>query len=107
MRSPPNGEEVAGQEENDLDGCVQVRQWESGCRGSMVDGGPRGSLLDGKEFEAREESSASYTAFSDSVAALSRALTDRTGPGQAFARATIEISERLGARGCSRQPSRE
>ena len=43
---------------------------------------------------------ASYTVFSDSTAALSRAQTDRTGPGRAFTRAIIEISERLGARRC-------
>lgn len=49
-------------------------------------------------FEDRNESSVGYTIFSDSAAAISRTQTDRTGPGQAFARAMIEASERLRTR---------
>ena len=52
-------------------------------------------------FQARDESNASYTAFSDSTAAISRAQTDRAGLGQAFARAIIEADERLKACECS------
>lgn len=53
-----------------------------------------------KIFEARNEDGANYTAF-DSTAAFTRAMSDRIGPGQAFARAIIEVAERLQSRGCS------
>ena len=47
------------------------------------------------------EGNVSYTVFSDSIAAISKAQTDRASPRQAFARATIEVGERLTARRCS------
>ena len=40
-----------------------------------------------------------YTVFPDSTAATNRIQTDRESPGQAFARAVIEVTERLGTRG--------
>ena len=46
------------------------------------------------------------TAFSDFTAALTRAIADRLGPGQAFARATIEVADRLAARGYTILPRR-
>lgn len=50
----------------------------------------------------RSEDNTAHTVFLDSTAALSRAQTDRTGPGQALPRATIETRDsRLEARGCS------
>ena len=52
-------------------------------------------------FEARDESKASYTIFSDSTTPIGRAQTDSTGPGQAHARAIFEVSERMKTRGCS------
>ena len=42
-----------------------------------------------------------YTVFSGPTPAISRAQAERTGPGQAFARAIIEVAERFRARGCS------
>ena len=36
-----------------------------------------------------------YTSFSDSTPAIERAVTDRAGPGQALARAIIELEELL------------
>lgn len=54
-----------------------------------------------KTPEARNEEGARYTIFSDSTAALTRAMSDQVGPGQAFARASIEVAERLVARGYS------
>ena len=51
-------------------------------------------------FGARDERDQPH-GVSDSTAALSRAQTDRSGPGQAFARAIIEVAERLQTRGCA------
>lgn len=47
-------------------------------------------------YKTRSKSDASYTVSSDSAAAIRRAQADRVGPGQAFARSTIGITERLG-----------
>ena len=54
-----------------------------------------------KIFEAHNEDGANFTVFSDSTAAFTRTMPDRIGPGQAFARAIIEVAERLQSRGCS------
>ena len=50
-------------------------------------------------YQALRVLEASCTVYSDSAAAIGRDQTDRERPGQAFARAIIEIAERLGARG--------
>ena len=42
-----------------------------------------------------------YTIFSDSVAEIERASTDGPDPGQALARAVIELEGLLIGRGCS------
>ena len=52
-------------------------------------------------FEARNEEGTQYTVFSGFTASLTRAMSDRIGPWQAFARATTEVADRLVARGCS------
>ena len=52
-------------------------------------------------FVARNAEGASYTVFSDSTAAFTRAMSDRIGPGQTFANAFVEVAERLVTRGRS------
>ena len=52
-----------------------------------------------KIFLERYEQVVAYTIFSDSQVAIERALSDRSGPGQALARAIMDL-ERLLARGC-------
>lgn len=47
-----------------------------------------------KAFELRSETSRQYRANFDSMAAISRATTDGTGPWQRFVVATIEACER-------------
>lgn len=42
-----------------------------------------------KTLETRNEERASYTFFSGSAAAFTRAMPDQAGPGQAFAKAII------------------
>ena len=50
-------------------------------------------------YQALRVLEACCTVYSDSAAAISRAQTDRAGPEQAFVRAIIEITEKLGACG--------
>ena len=50
-------------------------------------------------LDARGETGQSYAIFSDSQAAIFRVLHEECGPAQALARATIEASRRLRARG--------
>lgn len=128
-RGPPNDEEMAGQGEDNLYGWAQVRHWKSagsgrrsvdpewtGARGVTYRPGGRPAgwtgrwchFGDNKEVYAVIRHSAfstpaarantSYTVV-DSTAALRRAQTDRTGPGQAFAASSK--SPRLRARRCS------
>ena len=52
-----------------------------------------------KVFEAREQAGRKYAVFSDSQAAIRRAATDSMGPGQQWARAIIEVADRVMARG--------
>ena len=52
-----------------------------------------------KIFEARSGTGRRYTIFSDSQSAIRRALSDSLGPGQQWARATIEVCSCLMARG--------
>ena len=49
-------------------------------------------------FRARQESGRIYTIFSDSQSAIRRALSDALGPGQQWARATIEVAAEIVAR---------
>ena len=48
-----------------------------------------------KIFEARGQPGERYTIFSDCQPAIRRALTDALGPGQQWARASIEVAARL------------
>ena len=52
-------------------------------------------------FLERQEQGAAYTVFSDPQAAIARALSDRSGPGQTLAKATIEPERLLREGGCS------
>ena len=52
-------------------------------------------------FDTRGENNTACTVLSGSTVAFSRAQTDRTGPGQAFDRASIDVAETLRAGGCS------
>ena len=49
-------------------------------------------------FDQRKEKGRRYTIFADSTAAVGRARTDATGPGQFLARAAIEVCSRLAGR---------
>ena len=52
-----------------------------------------------KVFETREQTGRKYAVFSDSQAAIRRAATDTVRPGQQWARAIMEVADRVIARG--------
>ena len=54
-----------------------------------------------KVFLKRQETEAAYTIFSDSTGAIEQVCADRAGPGQASARAVIELEGLLVEKGCS------
>ena len=104
-RGPPDSKGVEGQEEDNLDVEVEaaVVRWKE-ARGTGQGGDRRGGRCGAttlvttarystrryvislalRLFDACSESNTAYIVFSDSTAAMSRAQTDRTGPGQAF-----------------------
>ena len=54
-----------------------------------------------KIFKEHRQSGKQYTIFSDCQPAMQRVRTDRLGPGQQWARASIEVASRIAAAGSS------
>ena len=54
-----------------------------------------------KVFEERRQAGKKYTIFSDCQPAIQRVRTDRLGPGQRWAKASIEVASRIAAVGSS------